>query len=113
MSTDERIATLEARLDSLAEANAEVTRQLAQAHLDQWQARIDEIEVQIHLAKLEATDRVSELTDELQSRWARVRRQMQDATTTTTAVAESLHSGLDKAYHDLRDAVMASRQRLS
>lgn len=112
MTTDERIAALEARLDSLAEANAEVTRQLAQAHLDQWQARIDEIEVQIHLAKLEATDRVSDLTDELQNRWAKVRRQMQDATT-TTAVAESLHSGLDKAYHDLRDAVMASRQRLS
>lgn len=113
MTTAERIATLEARLDALAEANEEVTRQLAQAHLDQWQARIDDIEVQVHLAKLDTTDRVKDLTTDLHHRWNKVRRQLADASTTTSAVAETLQTGLDKAYRDLRDAVMASRERLS
>ncbi|CAN5211696.1 hypothetical protein BH09ACT12_BH09ACT12_00830 [soil metagenome] len=112
MTTDERITTLEARIDTLTEAHDAVNRQLAQARIDQWQSRIDELELQVHLGRLEATDRVTEMTAELQSRWSKARRQLQEATTTTAAVAGTLQTGLDKAYHELRDAVIASRKQL-
>lgn len=113
MTTDERLASLEARINALTEANETATRQFVQARIDQWQARIDDLELQVHLGRLETTERVTALTTDLQSRWDKARRQLQDATTTTTAVAETLQTGLDKAYHELRDALMASRKQLT
>ena len=113
MTTDERIAQLEKRLDKLSEDHAAVTRQLAQAHIDQWQGRIDDLELQVHLGTAEATDRIDALTSELQTRWSKARRQMEDASTTTSSVAETLRTGVENAYKDLRAALLDSRKKLS
>lgn len=113
MTTDERISHLEARLDKLSEDHAAVTRQLTQAHVDQWQARIDDLELQAHLGTAKVTDRLDALTSELHTRWTTARGQMEDASTTTSAVAETLHTGLEKAYKELRDALLESRKQFT
>lgn len=113
MTTDERIAHLEARLDKLSEDHTTVTRQLSQAHVDQWQARIDDIELQMRLSTTRATERLDELNSELHTRWTDARGQMERASTTTTAVAETLYTGLDHAYKDLRDALLESRKQFT
>lgn len=112
MTTDERIAKLEARLDKLTDDHTAVTRQLAQAHVDQWQGRIDDLELQVHSGARDATDRVSALSAALQARWSKARAQMDDAGTTTSAAADNLHTGLEKAYKELRDALLESRKML-
>ncbi|AXT84915.1 hypothetical protein C6I20_06735 [Aeromicrobium sp. A1-2] len=113
MTTDERIAQLESRLNKLSEDHAAVTRQLAQAHVDQWQGRIDDLELQVHLGATEATDRLEALTSELQTRWSKARRQMEDASSTTSAVAETLRTGVENAYKELRTALLDSRKKLT
>ncbi len=112
MTTNERIVNLEARLDKLSNDHAAVTKQLVQAHVDQWQARIDNLELQVHLGTRQASDRVETLASTLQTRWSHARHQMQDASITTSAVGETLHAGLEKAYKDLRDALLDSRKML-
>lgn len=111
-TTEERIAKLEARLDKLQAEHGAVSRQLAQAHVDQWQARIDELELQVHLGASEATDRLKALTTELDKRWSQVRRQLTDAGETTADATETIRAGLESAYRDVREALIESRKQL-
>lgn len=112
MTTEERIANLETRIDSLQEAHAIVSRQLVDARVDQWQARIDDLEVQIHLGTVEATDKLTALTEELHTRWSKARRQMEDASATTAGVADTLKSGIESAYNEVRAALLESKKQL-
>ena len=112
MTSEDRIAKLEAQIDDLQEAQTKVSRHLVEARIEQWQARIDDLEVQIHLGTVEAKDRLTALSDELQSRWSTVRRQMEDASTTTTEVVDTLKSGVEGAYNELRNALLDSRKQL-
>lgn len=111
MTTEERIASLESRLDVLQEAHSAVTRQLAEARVDQWQARIDELELQAHLGATEASDRLAQVTAELERRWSKVRQQLSEAGATTTDVGETLRAGLESAYKDVRAALIESRKQ--
>lgn len=113
MTTEERIANLEARIDNLQEVHSIVSRQLAQAHVDQWQARIDDLELQIHLGAAGATDRLAGLANELNSRWSKARQQMANASATTTGVTDTIRTGLESAYKDVRDALIESRKQLT
>ena len=45
---------LEARLQALEERFDDLRRRLAESELDDWKARIDHLEVQAHLAQMEA-----------------------------------------------------------
>ncbi len=112
MTTEERIATLEARLDTLQEAHSTVSEQLAQAHLDQWQGRIDDLELQVHLGAADATDRITALTAELDERWGKVRQHASIAGSTTSEVTETMRLGLASAYKEVRDALIESRKQL-
>ncbi len=113
MTSDQRIAKLEAQIDDLQGAQAKVSRELVEARIEQWQARIDDLEVQIHLGTVEAKDKLTALSAELQTRWSAARRQMEDASTTTTGVADTLKSGIEGAYNELRRALLDSRKQLS
>ncbi len=113
MTTEERIANLEARLDDLQEAHSAVSRQLAQAHVDQWQGRIDDLELQVHLGAAEASDRLTALTAELDKRWSKVRQQVSRTGATTSDVTETIRVGLESAFKDVRDALIESRKQLS
>lgn len=113
MDTDERIAKLEARLDALHEAQRVVSEKLTRAHLDQWQGRIDDLELQMHLGATEASDRLAVLTEELDKKWRRVRQHVSSASATTTEVTETLREGLESAYKDVRNALIESRKQLS
>lgn len=113
MTTEERIANLEAQIDTLHADQASVSRQLVQARIEQWQARIDDLEVQIHLGTVEAKDKMAALSEELQKRWSAARRQMEEASTTTSGVADTLKSGIEGAYTELRNALLESKKQLS
>jgi DNA repair exonuclease SbcCD ATPase subunit len=113
MTNDERIKNLEQRLEKLEAAHDLVTRQLVEARVDQWQGRIDDLKLQVHLGTVEATDRIAALTAELDKRWSRARQQLAIAGATTSEVTETIRSGLESAYKDVRDALVESRKQLT
>ena len=45
MATEDRIKKLEAQIDELRAKQAELNKQLAQAEIDRWQGRIEDLEV--------------------------------------------------------------------
>ena len=113
MTTEERIARLEGQIEELRSRQSELYQQLAQAQLDQWQGRVEDLEVQMHLASMEANDKVAGLMQQLRNRWADVRGQIDGATSTATSIGGTLREGLDKAVRDLRQALLETRNKLA
>lgn len=113
MTTDERIATLEEDLIRLRAAQADLYEQLSRARVEQWQGRIEDLELQVHLGAMESDERLTLLTEQLRSTWDRTRVQLEDASSTASTVAEALRSGLESAYRDLRRALLESRNKIS
>ena len=69
MTTEERIAQLEAQIDKLQAKQAELHRQFARAQIDQWQGRIEDLELQLHAVAAEANDKLTAVMDQLRSKW--------------------------------------------
>ena len=114
MSTnDDRIAKLEEQINSLHAEQVDLRKQLAKAQLDQWQGRFEELEVQMHLGAKEASDKTKRLMEQLTDRWADARRQMEESISTASSVADTVRAGLEKAYTDLRKALLESRNQIS
>ena len=113
MDTDSRIAGLEARIEELKSKQDILNRQLARAQRDQWQSRIEDLEVQVHLGAMEANDRAKARLEQLRSRWAEVRLQVDEASSTASEAGETLRNGLESAVRDLREALLDSKRKIS
>ncbi len=113
MTTEERIAKLEDQLSKLQTRHAELQKQLTKAQIDQWQGRLEDLEVQMHLGAMETSDRLTALMDQLRGRWADARRQLEDAVSTATSVADTVRTGLENAFNDVRKAVLESKSKLT
>jgi hypothetical protein len=76
--------------------------------LDEWRAKVDELNVQIDLAKLglrdEATKRAQIVQNALLAATSTLRRAREDASGTVTDVQE----GVEKLIHDLEEAIRAA-----
>ena len=112
MTTEERVAKLEAQSDKLRAQQAELQKQLTKAQLDQWQGRIEDLEVQMHLGALETSDKLTGLLDQLRSTWTDARRQFEEAIATASSVRDTLRTGLENAVNDLRKALLESKSKL-
>jgi hypothetical protein len=112
MTTEDRIAQLEGQLRELREHQADLRRHLARAQFDQWQGRVDDLELQVHLGAAEATDKVTAQLKNVHSKWAEARRQFEDSINTASSVADTVRAGLEKAFDDLRKALLESKSKL-
>jgi ribosomal protein L29 len=63
MTTPQDITKLQAQIDDLHAQQVDLRKQLARAQLDQWQARVENLEVQVHLEAKQATDKAFALMD--------------------------------------------------
>ena len=113
MTTEDRIAKLEAQIGELQAQQTDLRKQLARAQLDQWQGRIEDLELQVHLGAMEASDKLTALMDQLRAKWADARRQIEESITTASSVADTVRTGLEKAFDDLRKALLESRNKLT
>ena len=113
MSTEERIAQLEEQIHELHDQQADLRKQLAKAQLDQWQGRIEDLEVQMHLGAVEASDKAKAQMGKLRERWADARRQFEESIKTASSVADTVRTGLEKAFDDLRQALLESKNKLT
>jgi predicted nuclease with TOPRIM domain len=113
MTNEERIAELEAQIEELHAKQADLHKQLTQTQIDQWQGRIEDLEVQMHLGAMEANDKLTALMDQLRTKWSDTRRQLEDATSTASGVADTLRAGFESAYTEIRKALLEGKSQLS
>jgi hypothetical protein len=113
MNSEERIARLEDQIDKLQTRQNELYKQLAKAEREQWQGRIDELELQMHLGAMEANDRVKTVMEQLRTRWVESRAQLDEAASKATGVRDTMRSGLESALRDVREALLESRKKIA
>jgi|LakMenEpi03Aug12_release.lakeMendotaPanAssembly.Ray.scaffolds.fasta_scaffold27047_6 chromosome segregation ATPase len=113
-TTEDRIAGLEARITELQSELAATRQQLTDAQLDQWKGRIDELEVQMHLGRLDAEQQMEPVLEQLRNWWLDAREQLTQTGSAASSLAgdtfASLRSGVDKAMDQLRDGMRSARR---
>jgi SMC interacting uncharacterized protein involved in chromosome segregation len=113
MTMEERVAKVEAQIGKIQAKQAELHKQLTKAQIDQWQGRLEDLEVQMHLGAMETSDKLTVLMDQLRSRWADGRRQFEDTISTASSVADTVRAGLESAFNEVRKALLESRSKLT
>jgi hypothetical protein len=113
MTTEDRIKELEAQVKKLQAQQTALRKQLTQAQIDQWQGRIEDLEVQMHLGAMEVSDQLTARMDKLREKWADARRQFEESIATASSVADTVRTGLKNALDDLRKAVLESKNKLA
>lgn len=105
----DRVAALETQIDDLRSQLKDVRRQLSEAELDQWRARIDDLEVQAHLGSLEVKQRLDPVVEELRNRWLDAREQVSNSADTASDVFDALRKGLEHAMGEIRRSVAEAK----
>lgn len=112
MTSEDRISELEAKIVKLQSSQEELYKELAVAQREQWQGRIDELELQAHLGAVEANDRVQSLMADLRSKWEGVRAQIGEEAATAGAVTDTLRQGMEGAIREVRQALLESAKKI-
>ncbi|HSE47115.1 MAG TPA: hypothetical protein VLA89_17485, partial [Gemmatimonadales bacterium] len=113
MATEDRIKKLEAQIDELRAKQAELNKQLAQAEIDRWQGRIEDLEVQMHLGAMETNDRLKGLLDQLHHRWADAKVQIGSTTSAAAEGADAVRTSLEAAFKDIRQALLDTKNKIA
>lgn len=113
MTTQDRIQALEEQMEALRAEQDELNRQLAQAEADRWQERIDDLEVQLHLARMDANQKVGELLQQLRHRWAAGRAQIERRSSAATEGVEAVRDTLRTAFEDIRKAILETTHKVA
>ncbi|MGO8825105.1 MAG: hypothetical protein ACLQU9_07675 [Acidimicrobiales bacterium] len=81
--------------------------------LDQWKARIDELKVQVDLAKLDARERATKQLDIAQNACLAAYSKLREAGRDATVSADTLRDGVQKLLQDVKDAIEAAQAVIS
>ena len=113
MGTEQQVTSLEARIGQLEAELEDVRTQLHRAELEQWEGRIDDLEVQIHLGSMDINDRLDPLVELLRNRWLDARAQIESSTEGAGDAADALWTGLTQAMKDVRKAILEAQHSIS
>jgi hypothetical protein len=111
MADTDHIANLQARIDRLEAKQAELYEQLAEARLDQWKGRLEDLEVQVHLGAMDTNDRIDALVSRARDRWNEAKAQLSGATCVASDVFETVRSGFESALSDIRRALLDAKKQ--
>ncbi|MEJ5255941.1 MAG: hypothetical protein WHS89_11365 [Acidimicrobiales bacterium] len=103
--------SLEARVHELEEQVRRLNEEVLQGQLEEWKARIDQLEVQMHLGTMEARDEVEPLIEQLRNKWLDAREQLDKAQTAAGEALASVRDGVKRALRDLGDALDDAAKR--
>jgi predicted nucleic acid-binding Zn-ribbon protein len=109
MTDDDRIAQLQAQIDRLEARQSELYEKLAEARLDQWKGRLEDLEVQVHLGAMDTNDRVNALVEKARERWNEAKSKLGGATSAASDVGETVRKGVESAVEDVRKALLDAK----
>jgi len=109
MATDEQIAAMDTRIEELEDQLGDLREQLLRAQLEQWQARVEDLEVQLKLGSMEVDDRIAPLVERLRNSWLDAQEKVGATPSTASDVLDTLWGGLEQAMKDIRNAVMDAK----
>ena len=111
MTENERVTKLEAQITDLEAKQTELYNQLAEARLDQWKGRLEDLELQVHLGAMDSNDRIAALMHKARDRWDDARTQFGGATATAAEAFETVRGGFEAALDDVRRALLDARKQ--
>jgi hypothetical protein len=111
MTENERVTKLEAQIADLEAKQTELYNQLAEARLDQWKGRLEDLEVQVHLGAMDTNDRIAALMQKAHDRWDDARKQLSGATATAAGAFETVRGRFESAIDDVRRALLDARKQ--
>jgi chromosome segregation ATPase len=113
MTDNDRIAKLQAQIDKVEAKQTELYEQLAEARLDQWKGRLEDLEVQVHLGAMDTNDRVAAVVQRARDRWDDAKTQLGGATAVAADVVETVRGGFESALDDVRRALLDAKKQAS
>jgi uncharacterized small protein (DUF1192 family) len=116
--TDAKVDEIKARLAALQQEEYALCDELAAAQKAEWDASLDNLNVQLHLGVMDLRERVDPVLGQLRDRIHALRSELNDGERTTFEdVCDALRHGfaaaiddLTAAAHDARDAIDARHQ---
>ena len=102
MTTDARISKLEAQIKRLVAKEAELRSQLAKAQVDEWCARIEDLELQAHLGTVETQDRICPLMAQVRQIWQDNKRQVEGTASSASDVIDDVRGHIEGLLLDVR-----------
>lgn len=113
MSEDRSVTDLEARIQDLEKQLDSVREELKQTRLEQWEGRIDDLEVQAHLGSMELNERMAPIVEAMRNRWLDAKAQLDSASTNAGEAFEALRKGLEQSVRDIKEAVAAAKSSVT
>jgi hypothetical protein len=113
MTTQDRIKALEEQMARLRSEQDGLREQLAQAEVDRWQERVDDLELQVHLATMETNEKVNQLFQQVQHRWAAGKAQLERRSSAATEGAEAVRESLRTAFAEIRHAILETTHKIA
>ncbi len=113
MTTQDRIKALEDQMEALRIEQAELRKQLVDAEAERWQERIDDLELQLHLAAMETNDKISALLQQLQQTWAVGKAQIGRRSSAASEGAENVRDSLRTAFTEVRKAILDTTHKIA
>lgn len=105
MTDEPTIEALKARIDELEQEQQRLRDELSRAQLEEWQGRLDDVGLQLHLGTMELRDRLQPIVERIQQQLADARRKIDDGSSTAADAAAAIRSGVEEAWRDLREAI--------
>ncbi len=110
---EDRVAELEKQIGELKAQQADLRKQLIKTQIEQWQGRIDDLEVQMHTGAMETSQKLTAKMDQLRSRWADTRKQWEATISTATSAGDTVRTGLESAYRELHNSLLEAKNKLA
>lgn len=92
---------LKARIADLEQQVAELRAQLYESEIQDWKARIDQLEVQAKLGSMEARDEINPVLDRLRNLVLDARTQMEQSQSSVGDAIGSIREGVVNAVRDI------------
>jgi O-succinylbenzoate synthase len=104
---------LEARVKALEEQMSSLRTEMVEGQLEEWKARIDQLEVQAHLGQMEARGEIEPLLELMRNRLLDARQQLDRVGGAAGDAVASVSDGVKSALDDLRKALADAADRLT
>jgi len=113
MAAGTKDVTLPERIEELEVQILALRTELARTRLEQWTGRLEHLELQYHLGRMEADERVGSLLADVRHLIAKARSRAESRGEAAGEAVDTLATGVELAFADLREAMAQARSAVT